>query len=148
MRHAIDDQPHRAPAGTGSREDPRRALGRTGERLAATHLERLGFAVIARNVFTRTGELDLIAFDGSALVFVEVKTRRVRSGGGRIRPEQDPLPWLRPRQRARLRRQAVAWLTDAGRARPCAETIRFDAIGVIVDGHENLVRLEHLEAAW
>jgi putative endonuclease len=148
MRHATDDQSQRASASTGSREEPRRALGRTGERLAATHLERLGFAVIARNVLTRTGELDLIAFDGSALVFVEVKTRRVRRGGAPIRPEQDPLPWLRPQQRARLRRQAVAWLTDAGRARPRAETIRFDAIGVIVDGHDHLVRLEHVEAAW
>ncbi len=132
----------------GAREDPRRALGQTGERLAATHLERLGFAVIARNVRTRAGELDVIAFDGSTLVFVEVKTRRVRSGAGPIRPEQHPLPWLRPRQRARLRRQAVAWLANARSARPRADTIRFDAIGVILDGHDRLVRLEHLEAAW
>ncbi len=147
MCSAIDDPLHRGRVG-GRREDPRRALGRMGERLAAEHLERLGFAVIARNVFTRMGELDLIVCDGSALVFVEVKTRRVRSGAVRIRPEQDPLPWLRPRQCARLRRQALAWLTDAGRARPGAETIRFDAIGVIVDGNDQLVRLEHLEAAW
>jgi putative endonuclease len=119
-----------------------------GEQLAGAHLERFGFTVLARNVRMPTGELDLIAFDGRALVFVEVKTRRARAGAGRIPPEQEPLPWLRPRQRARLRRTAVAWLADTGRARPHAETIRFDAIGVILDGRGRLLRLEHLESAW
>jgi putative endonuclease len=49
--------------------DPRRALGRLGEQLAADHLERLGFAVIERNARTRYGEIDLIVFDGHILVF-------------------------------------------------------------------------------
>ena len=50
-------------------KDPRHALGRLGEQLAATHLERLGFAILARNARTRYGEIDLIAFDGHTLVF-------------------------------------------------------------------------------
>jgi hypothetical protein len=50
----------------------RRALGRRGEELAAAHFERLGFSVIGRNVRTRYGEIDLIAFDGRVLAFVEV----------------------------------------------------------------------------
>jgi putative endonuclease len=111
-------------------------------------MTRLGFSMLARNVRTRAGEIDLIVFDGSTLVFAEVKTRRVRDGERGIRPDQEPLPWLRPRQRARLRRTAVAWLADTGRARPHAETIRFDAIGVILDGRGRLLRLEHLESAW
>jgi putative endonuclease len=32
-------------------------------------MERLGFAILARNVRTRAGEIDLIAFDGPTLVF-------------------------------------------------------------------------------
>ncbi len=127
-------------------EDPRRTLGRLGEDLAAAHLTRLGFATLARNVRTRAGEIDVIAFDGSTLVFAEVKTRR--AGGRRIRPEQEPLPWLRPRQRARLRGLAIAWLSDERHDRPTAGSIRFDAVGVIVDERGRLLRLDHVEAAW
>jgi putative endonuclease len=126
--------------------DHRRSLGRLGEQIAAAHLQRLGFAVIARNVRTRQGEIDLIAFDSRTLAFVEVKTRR--TGGRGIHREQQPLRWLRPRQCARLRRLAVAWLAREGRIRAAAQTIRFDAIGVIVDHRDRLVLLEHLEGAW
>ena len=73
--------PQRSARRESQREDPRRALGRLGERLAAAHLQRLGFAILARNVRTRHGEIDLIAFDGEALVFVEVKTRRSAGAG-------------------------------------------------------------------
>jgi putative endonuclease len=128
--------------------DPRRALGRRGEELAAAHLDRLGFASLGRNVRTRDGEIDLIAFDGRTLIFVEVKTRRVGAGGQSIRPDQQPLMWLRPRQRARLRRLAVAWLADEKHIRPSAHTIRFDAIGVVLDGKSRLLCLNHIEGAW
>jgi putative endonuclease len=126
----------------------RRALGRLGERLAAAHLRRLGFAVLAQNVRTRHGEIDLIAFDGRALVFAEVKARRVGARQRSIRPDQDPLTALRPRQRARLRRLAAAWLREQRSARPTAECIRFDAIGVVVDRSDAPVRVDHIEGAW
>ena len=76
--------PHRRPA-RRPRADPRRALGALGEELAAAHLQRLGFVVLARNVRTRHGEIDLIAFDGRTLVFAEVKTRRVSAAARRVR---------------------------------------------------------------
>jgi len=135
------------PANTG-REDPRRALGRLGEDLAAAHLDRLGLATLARNVRTRHGEIDLIVFDGRTLAFVEVKTRLARSSARPLGPEEQPLAWLRPRQRARVRRLARAWLCDSRHVRPTARTIRFDAIGVIVDRRGRLVALDHVEAAW
>jgi putative endonuclease len=115
--------------------------------LAAAHLERLGFAIVARNVRTRHGEIDLIAFDGQALAFVEVKTRRSRRRW-RLTPEEQPLAWLRSRQRARVRRLAAAWLHEESRNRPAAHTIRFDAIGVIVDEADRLLCLDHIESAW
>jgi putative endonuclease len=127
-------------------EDPRRALGRLGEELAAAHLERLGFTTLARNVRTRHGEIDLIVFDGRTLAFVEVKTRRVRSAGRPPGPQ--PLAWLRPRQQARIRRLACAWLSDSSQVRPSADAIRFDAIGVTIDRQGRLAALEHVEGAW
>jgi putative endonuclease len=127
--------------------DPRRTLGRLGEQLAAVHLERLGFAIVARNVRTRYGEIDMIAFDGRTLIIVEVKTRR-SDKRWRLSPEEQPLAWLRSRQRARVRRLAAAWLHDKSHDRPAAHTIRFDAIGVVVDEAGRLLRLNHIEGAW
>jgi putative endonuclease len=124
-----------------------------GEELAAAHLGRLGFTVLARNVRTRHGEIDLIAFDGRTLVFAEVKTRRTGRRERQPAAHPDPLASLRPRQRVRLRRLALAWLSrDLPRtgpgSRPSAQTIRFDALGVVLDAEDRLLRLDHLEGAW
>jgi putative endonuclease len=53
-----------------------RSAGRAGEDLAEAFLIRAGFRILARNVHLRHAELDLVALDGAALVFVEVKLRR------------------------------------------------------------------------
>ncbi|MFI4989300.1 MAG: YraN family protein [Solirubrobacterales bacterium] len=128
--------------------DSRHALGRRGEELASEHLRKRGFAVIERNARTPRGEIDLIAFDGSTLVFAEVKTRRIGRMQSAPRLDQRPLGGLGVRQRTRLRRLAAAWLAERERSRPFAETIRFDAIGVVLDADGGLRGLEHLENAW
>lgn len=133
---------------TNAPREARRALGASGEALAAEHLRRLGYQLLARNVRTRHGEIDLIAFDGRTLVFAEVKTRRIGGRQAGIRPDQQPLLGLGARQRVRLRRLAAAWLRDAGTRRPITRTIRFDAIGVAIDTRGRLRALEHVEAAW
>jgi putative endonuclease len=51
-------------------------LGRWGEWIALKHLRKLGWDIVARNWKGAGGEVDLIAYDGLFLVFVEVKTRR------------------------------------------------------------------------
>jgi putative endonuclease len=131
------------------REDPRRKLGALGEQLAVEHLRRLGFVIVERNVRTRHGEIDLIAFDEQGtLIFVEVKTLRARNRRRGVCPDEQPLAWLKFSQRNRLRGLAQAWLYETAARRPRARTIRFDAIGVIVDGQDRLLRLDHLEGAW
>lgn len=135
-------------AASRPRGDARRALGRRGEDLAAAHLRAQGFSVLARNVRTRHGEIDLIACDGAVLVFAEVKTRRMAARQRRARADQLPLGGLSGRQRARLRGLATAWLCGDRRAPVTAHTIRFDAIGVILDGEGRLRHLQHIEAAW
>lgn len=131
--------------------DRRRAIGRRGEDLAAAHLQRLGFRILARNVRTRAGEIDLIARGGGVIAFVEVKTARLAlpAGAGQPAPAApEPLERLGRRQRARLRRLAVAWLSDRSTGRASAGTVRFDAIGVLLDRRGRLLALEHLEGAW
>lgn len=53
--------------------------------LAETHvaalIERRGWRIIDRNFRTRGGEIDLIAFDGDVLVFIEVRARTGSSFG-------------------------------------------------------------------
>jgi putative endonuclease len=119
--------------------DLRHRLGRQGEDLAAGHLERLGFRLLARNHRTRFGELDLIAYDGHTIVFAEVKTRRAGSGH-----PWDALDEVKCRQ---VRRMAAAWLHDTPQ-RPTGVELRFDAIGVVIDARGRLIRLDHLEAAF
>ena len=128
--------------------DARHALGRRGEDLAVEHFQRLGFRVLARNVRTRAGEIDVIVCDRRALVFVEVKTRRASPDGRRVRPDLQPLAGLHARQRQRVRRLAVAWLSRTDLDRPTPRTIRFDAVGVTLDARGALLRLDHLEGAW
>ncbi len=141
------------PAGIRHREadrrgDPRRSIGQRGEQLAADHLRALGFSTLWRNVRTRFGEIDLIGFDGRTLVFAEVKTLCIRAGSGPLRADPRPLMWLHRAQRRRLRRLAAAWLSSDTRVRPTARAIRFDAIGVTVDGAGGLRQIEHFEGAW
>jgi putative endonuclease len=119
--------------------DLRHALGLQGEQLAAIHLQRLGYELVARRHRTRFGELDLVARDGDTLVFVEVKTRRAGPTG----------PWaaLDEHKQTQVRRMAAAYLAEV-QDRPFATELRFDAIGVTVDGTGALVALEHLEGAF
>jgi putative endonuclease len=120
--------------------DLRHDLGVAGEELAVRHLERLGHTILARNHRTRFGELDIVAHRGDTIVFVEVKTRRRSRHGS---------PWdsLHQRKQAQVRRMARAYLHDV-RDRPPTREVRFDAIGIVLDGGGGLVDLQHLEAAF
>ncbi|HXC46478.1 MAG TPA: YraN family protein [Solirubrobacteraceae bacterium] len=137
-----------SPANAPSPRKPRHTLGALGEDFAVGHFRRLDFVIVERNVRTRHGEIDLITFDGRTLVFAEVKTRRASNVRRGLCPEEQPLAWLKFSQRSRLKRLACAWLYKDPAARPKAHTIRFDAVGVIVDGSDRLLRLDHIEGAW
>ncbi len=115
-RDASSDRKRETDAAPGG---PRQILGRQGEDLAATALEAAGFEIVARNVRTRLGEVDMVARDGRFLVFVEVKTRR----GDRFGTGAEAVGW---RKQERLRRLAAAYLGKAVETTP----IRFDVVDV------------------
>lgn len=54
----------------------KKLLGRTGEKIAIEFLKKRGYNIIEKNYKTRIGEIDIIATDKDAIVFVEVKTRK------------------------------------------------------------------------
>ncbi len=122
--------------------EPTKELGRRGEELAAEHFTRLGYRVLARNHRTRFGELDLVLADedDTTIVFCEVKCRRLGTGG-------NPFDNLHESKRKQVRTMAAAWL-NAVRDRPKGAELRFDAVGVTLDGRGCLVRLDHLQDAF
>lgn len=58
-----------------------RLFGNKGEEIAASYLKREGYKIVERNYRTARGEIDIIAYDGDRLVFIEVKTRRSKEYG-------------------------------------------------------------------
>ena len=101
--------------------DPRHVFGRYGEDAATEHLRRKGLRILARNVRTALGEIDLVALDGDVVVFVEVKARRSSNG----------LEAVDVRKQRRLARLALAFLSRAGWMDRAA---RFDVVAVASDG--------------
>ena len=50
--------------------------GKYGEEIAVNYLIKNGCKIVEKNYrFSRYGEIDIIALDGSILCFIEVKTR-------------------------------------------------------------------------
>jgi putative endonuclease len=124
----------------------RQRLGSSAEALVAARLERAGWLIVARNARPTEvrGEIDLVALDGAALVFVEVKARRAGSMPG---PET-PAMAVGPRKRAKLRSLAAAWLRDRGYDVPRHRDLRFDVVGLRVDAAGRMVEYEHLRGAF
>jgi putative endonuclease len=52
----------------------RRWFGTRSERAAARFLKRLGYRILVHNYTCPHGELDLVALDGTCIVFVEVRS--------------------------------------------------------------------------
>jgi putative endonuclease len=59
----------------------RKEIGNWGENYAVEFLSVRGISIIARNVYTPYGEIDLVGREDSELVFFEVKTRTNRKFG-------------------------------------------------------------------
>jgi putative endonuclease len=111
--------------------------GRMGEDLAHRYLRRHGCTVVARNYRTRSGsgEIDLVAWHGNTLVFVEVKTRASAEFGAPDRA-------VDAEKRDHLHRAAVDY---ARRANVEWARTRFDIVSVVLD---NPVRIEWMREAF
>jgi putative endonuclease len=103
----------------------RRDHGRVGEDLAYRYLRRHGCTVVARNYFTRSGsgEIDIVAWHGATLVFIEVKTRQTEEYGSPDRA-------VDAEKRQRLQLAARDYSRRAG---VLQERTRFDVISVVLE---------------
>jgi len=112
---------------TPAPKDTRKQLGTLGEAETAAFLENHGYRVIDANVRPlggrRRGEIDIVAWHGDYLVFIEVKTRR---SGSVARPTPaEAVNWRKRRQLVHLANSYIARyrLDDV----PC----RFDVVEVL-----------------
>ena len=95
------------------------ARGAAAEEAAEGHLRDAGYRIVARNVRTKGGELDIVALDGETLCFIEIKARATAEYGRAIEA-------VGPQKQRRLARAAALFLARNRSDRPC----RFDVLGL------------------
>jgi len=113
------------------------ALGKSGEEAAIAYLKKKKFRIVCRGFRFHRGEIDIIAYDKDALVFIEVKTRQSLEFG---LPEESVTP-LKQQQIRRLAEAYVAMnnLYDS----PC----RFDILSLFYS-QTNGYQIRHLQDAF
>ena len=99
--------------------------GRRAERLAADFLRAKGYAIERANFRAPPGEIDLIAWEGRVLCFIEVRARRSARWGG-------PLDTVGGVKQRRLARAAQWYLARRGGPPPLC---RFDVVSVLAPVH-------------
>jgi putative endonuclease len=109
-----------------------------GERAAAAWLRARGYEILAHNVRTRYGEIDLVARDGEIVVFAEVKSRSGTRCG-------HPLEAVDGRKRRRLARLAAAFLQARGLD---GAATRFDAVAVSIGPIGEVELIDHVPNAF
>ncbi len=110
-------------------------LGKKGEQLAADYLTKHGFHIIDRNFKARYGELDIIALEGTALVFIEVKTRIGREFG---LPEEA----VTPRKLAEVIKTGQYYKLLHPEL---PESLRIDVIGIELFSDETVKYFNHIK---
>jgi len=123
--------------------DDRRTTGQSAEDICADRLARRGWRILARNWRVRAGELDLIALDGTTLVFVEVKSHHMNPRRG----PTAPVLAVGPQKQHRIRRLASIWTSGRGRRLRYRDT-RFDVVGITFDREGGILAHEHIEDAF
>lgn len=111
--------------------NPRIRLGKSGESIAARHLEKLGYCILERNYRSPRGEIDLVARQGHTIVFVEVKTRRNHRYG-------NPKAAVTPAKQRKISMVALHYLKSRNQLQARA---RFDVVTIHPPGASDRIEL-------
>ena len=124
------------PDETKKNPDHNREIGRRGEAAAVRYLERFGYDILERNWTCPAGEADIVARDGEALVFCEVKTRTSLEKGF-------PSEAVDEEKRARYEKIAGWYLRD------CEFVdipVRFDVVALLVVAEDRALIKHYVNA--
>ena len=108
------------------------SVGKSGEEIAKTHLEKMGYKILDSNRhFSRFCEVDIIALDKDTLVFVEVKTRTTNICG-------HPMEAITKTKYNHIKHGLFTYLQE----NPQYKKYRIDAISIIMKPE---IKIEHLK---
>lgn len=116
----------------------RRWFGNRSERAAATFLRGLGYRIVEHNFTCALGEIDIVALDGSCLVFVEVRSTEADDPSG-------PALSVDRRKQAKLTRLAQFYLKSK-QLTDCAA--RFDVLAICWPAAQTEPRIVHYPSAF
>jgi len=143
-------EPNKSSA-SASGEAAHLELGKRGEQLAAAYLEQQGYDIVAANFALPVGrnmrgaiidaEIDLVAYDGSTVGFIEVKTR----ASDWFAPPESNVDRRKQRQIARAARayRRMFGLVDA--------PYRYDVVTVVLPAETDetvALQIEILRSFW
>ncbi|MEX0927786.1 MAG: YraN family protein [Balneolales bacterium] len=111
--------------------------GAGGEDMAVEFLEDKGYVILDRNYRFMRGEVDIIAFVGREIVFVEVKTRSSLSHG----TPEGAVDTVKKKQ---IKKVAEAWLHERKME---GAPVRFDVIAIL-EPKAREKRIKHFEGAF
>ncbi len=97
------------------------SLGRKGEEVTSSFLEKSGYKIISRNYKTKLGEIDIIASDKDTICFIEVKTRNSERFGS-------PFEAVSAAKQRKISRVALGFLKERSLLDRRA---RFDVVSVL-----------------
>ncbi len=103
-------------------------LGKDGEAFALEFLRGRGYRVLEQNYRTKLGEIDIVALDGEATVFIEVKTRQEDGW--------DAFEAVDRRKQAKMAQVAQAYLIE--KFNKVEVAARFDVLAVYRDSRGRL----------
>ncbi|MEK9176217.1 MAG: YraN family protein [Patescibacteria group bacterium] len=106
-----------------------------GEELATEFLKKKGYKIIERNFRKGYGEIDIIAVHKNTLVFVEVKTRTSNQFGTPF----EQISYFKLKTLIKT----VQFYKVLNPKLP--ESLRIDAISVILDENNGTSKIEHME---
>jgi putative endonuclease len=117
----------------------RKLKGAAAEQAAALYLSSQGYVILEANWRCRSGELDLIAEHGDALVFIEVRSR---SGSPLQGTPEESVDIRKIRQ---VRNTAEVYLHMKGQE---DRRISFDVISVQLNEDLSIAGLRHIREAF
>ena len=124
------------------------SLGKLGEEYAAAYLDQLGYRLVAANFTLAVGrnrrgavvnaEIDVVAYDGETLCFIEVKTRASDEIA-------DPAANVDRRKRRQIARAARGYRRMFGLME---SPFRYDVVSVVGKPDDTRPRIELHKAFW
>ena len=136
QNNELDDTCEKEDVSAEKEPSHNKKIGKRGEDAAARFLENNGYEILERNWKCEYGEADIIAMEGTTLVFVEVKTRSNEKHGF-------PEDAITPKKRKKYEQIAHVYLsqTDFVDIR-----VRFDVMALLVAGKNRAFLRHHVNA--